>query len=109
MNRLALFGVAVLGATFIVASIFAIWQAAGAPWQSANPAQSTPASQPVLETQLEKCQRAQVAFEGAAKWVGLGASSLSDSQKGMVAKYFANVLSVCAPEVNPQPDPFKLP
>jgi hypothetical protein len=91
--------VALLSVALAVAATFAIWQAAGAPWQSENPAQSTPASQPVRETQLEKCQRAQIAFDAAARWTGLGESSLSDFQGEVVGKFLFNVFSACAPEV----------
>ena len=91
--------IAVLSVALAVAATFAIWQAAGAPWQSENPAQSTPASQPVRETQLEKCQRAQIAFDAAARWTGLGESSLSDAQQKELQKFLFNVLSACAPEV----------
>lgn len=93
--------IALLSVALAVAATFAIWQAAGAPWQSANPTQATPASQPVRETQLEKCQRAQIAYE-TAKTLTSGSTDATTVQA--MYKLFSNVLSVCVPEVMPFPE-----
>lgn len=88
--------IAVLSVALAVAATFAIWQAAGAPWQSEPP--PTPASQPVRETQLEKCQRAQIAYE-TFKPMASGTDAKTGASE-IAAKLFSNVLSVCVPEVN---------
>jgi len=79
-----------------VAATFAIWQAAGAPWQSATLTQAAPTPQPIRETQLEKCQRAQIAYE-TFKPIAEGNTDAKVLQ--YVGTLFGNVFSTCVPEV----------
>jgi len=89
--------IAVLSVALVVAATFAIWQAAGAPWQSATPTQAAPTPQPILETQLEKCQRAQIAYEAFMPIAKEDAAEATSTN--FAGKLLSQVISVCVPEV----------
>lgn len=92
--------IAVLSIALAVAAAFAVWEAAGAPWQSSpSPVQATPAAQPVLETQLEKCQRTQIAYETLTALLKDSNQPPPAALTAAVAKLGTSVLTTCAPEV----------
>jgi hypothetical protein len=73
MNRLTLFGVAVLGAAFIVASVFAVWASVGdAPWESeATCAESASPCPSQSQEGLEKV----ACLQGGGEWTYVDTSN----------------------------------